>query len=494
MQGANVVLPPRSVKQSPRGIPDLREVLRGHLPKRRGFRPRTGRRIRRTSAAGWPLHIAPVTLFSFSSIRVRFSATECGKNERRKRTRAFLGFRLNLEDSSMAIGDTHQELIERFPDPGTGREVVRLTTPDSHCHHCYFYSQPFTPDSRRVVYVSDRTGHRNLFLLDIGSGMSLQLTACRNLVDFHYTLSADGTYLLVIEANQIRRLDLETLRQETLYVQRHPWNRRGIYPGFSDDLSKVLLCQMHADDIVPPGTSGWDSFPVQFRAKPRCRLVLVDLVTGGETVVLEERIWLGHPQARPGDHSTLMYCHEGPWDQVDCRMWLINSDGSGKRPVGYWEPHPGAGAGIRVGHEYFTPDGRFIAFACFPEKHGESGTLRMRAVETLEETNFGPYSNYNHFMSSPDGRWIAGDECRGEGRSRIWLYDVAGRRETPLCNHNSGTKPRVNKDTGGFSTQDAHPHPLFAPDGRTVLFTSDMATGPDGNCSVYMTTIDGAFE
>lgn len=391
----------------------------------------------------------------------------------------------------MPRGALFKEPLHAFADPVTGRRVVRLTDPATHCHHCYFYHFPFTPDSRRLVYVSNRTGRRNLFLLDLGSGESRQLTDACRLADFHFQVSADGRSLIYAEENQLRRLDLETLTETTLYVQTHPWNRRSVYPGFSDDLSKALLCQIHADDIVPSGNSGWESFPRQFEARPRCRLVLVDLNTGRETVVLEERLWLGHPQIRPRDHGTLMYCHEGPWHRVDCRMWLIQADGTRKRPVGYWEPYPGAGAGVRVGHEFFTPDGRHIAFAYFPAQHGSQGSLRMRAVDTLEEIDYGPYSNYNHFMSSPDGQRLVGDECGPGSRELIWVFRLDTRTEAPLCRHGSSCRPRVNQDTGGFSTQDAHPHPLFAPDGRTVIFSSDMDTGPDGNCAVYLADAEG---
>lgn len=389
----------------------------------------------------------------------------------------------------MARGRTHTHPVHAYTDTVTGATVYRLTSLEEHCHHCYFYNQPFLPDGKGLVYVSDRTGHRNLFLLDLESGQREQLTDCRNLTDFHYTVAPDGTSVLYAEANQLRCLDLATLRERTLYVQSYPWNRRGIYPGFSDDLRNVLLCQIHADDVVPPGRKGWDSFPVQFEAKPRCRLLLLDLANEQETVVLEERVWLGHPQIRPGDHNTLMYCHEGPWNRVDCRMWLIHADGTGKRPVGYWEPVPGQGAGTRVGHEYFTPDGSHIAFACFPEKHGTQGTLRMRNVDTLAELNLGPYSNYNHFMSSPDGTLIAGDECGPHSRQLIWIFNVRERREYPLCRHGSSCNPRWNSDNGAHSTQDAHPHPLFSPDGTRVLFSSDCETTPDGNCAVYVVDV-----
>jgi oligogalacturonide lyase len=228
----------------------------------------------------------------------------------------------------MARGTIHQEPLHPFTDPVSGRRVVRLTDPATHCHHSYFYHFPFTPDSRRLVYVSNRTGHRNLFLLDLATGESRQLTDARRLVDFHFEVAADGRRLLYAEENQLRWLDLETLTESTIHVQTHPWNRRSVYPGFSADLSQALLCQIHADDLVPAGAAGWDSFPRQFEAKPRCR-------------------------------------------------------------------------------------------------------------------------------------------------------------------HGSGCRPRINADTGGFSTQDAHPHPLFAPDGNTVIFTSDLDTGPEGNCAVYLADATG---
>ena len=41
----------------------------------------------------------------------------------------------------------------------------------------------------------------------------------------------------------------------------------------------------------------------------------------------------GTPIYRPFDDHTVAFCHEGPHDLVDARMWLVNEDGSHVRKV-----------------------------------------------------------------------------------------------------------------------------------------------------------------
>ncbi len=395
----------------------------------------------------------------------------------------------------MAIGDTSRTTFVHLSDPVTGRPVTRLTDLTVHCHHPYFYYRMFTPDGGKLLYVSDRTGHRNAYLLELATGTSVQLTDCRRLSDFSCHLSPDGRGLYSIEDQQMRYLDFATLRERTLFVQEYPWTGSGVNAGYSVDCRQALLCQMHVEDVVR-GLDGWDFFKPQWEAKPRCRLVLVDLDSGKETVVLEERLWLGHPQIRPGHPHTLMYCHEGPGDCVDARIWMIEADGKHKRWMGYRKDSPDPARRGIVTHEYFTADGRCVSFAYYPERWAVDGSLRLVDVETTRESIIGRCTNYCHQYHSPDGRYVVGDERNLEHPEKacLWLVETATGRERCLGLHGSCYGCHKDVDTGRMNTQDCHPHAAFSPDSRQVVFTSDRETGPGGNCAVYLTSIEGVFE
>jgi oligogalacturonide lyase len=46
-------------------------------------------------------------------------------------------------------------------------------------------------------------------------------------------------------------------------------------------------------------------------------------------VIVASNDWLNHVQFSPTDPGLIMYCHEGPWHEVD-RIWTIRTDGSNK--------------------------------------------------------------------------------------------------------------------------------------------------------------------
>lgn len=378
-------------------------------------------------------------------------------------------------------GTGFREPIFDFKDPVTGCDMRRLTDPGIHSHHPYFYMRLFTPDGKKLLYISHRPGYPAAHLLDLENGESRQLTDARDIDAFLLHLSPDGRSLFYCSGSKLLRRDLETLADTLVYEQKPPFDGRPVYPGYSADGGHALLAQMHRDDVVT-GKTGWDAWEPQWRMNPRCRLVLVDLQTGKEKIVTEEKYWIGHPQIRSGANPTLMYCHEGPGPLIDFRIWLINSDGSNKRPVKISRREKGENfSGETVTHEYFTPDGKHAACAYLPPAP-EPGRIILVDPETSALTDLGPVKTYLHFFHSEDGKTIVGDEGRPDasGHKSIWLFNIASRRETQLCLHDSSLAPR------GASTQDAHPHPSFSPDGRHVVFSTDRETGPKGNCSVYL--------
>ncbi len=88
-------------------------------------------------------------------------------------------------------------------------------------------------------------------------------------------------------------------------------------------------------------------------------------------VIHEEKIWLGHPIYRPFDDHTVAFCHEGPHDLVDARMWLVNEDGSHVRKVKAHAP------GESCTHEFWVPDGSALIYVSLSERPAGADDLSL---------------------------------------------------------------------------------------------------------------------
>ena len=64
--------------------------------------------------------------------------------------------------------------------------------------------------------------------------------------------------------------------------------------------------------------------------------------------------WLSHFQFSPDNPSIAMFCHEGPWNCVNQRIWLINMDNGDVWPCFR------QGEDDCVGHEFWTGDGMIV--------------------------------------------------------------------------------------------------------------------------------------
>jgi len=379
----------------------------------------------------------------------------------------------------MRVGQTVLFAGGTYQDEKTGRPVRRLTPPSFRSHHQYFYLNMWTPDSKRVLISSNREdGCYRHYLVEIETGEAVCLTDAEELGHHFGELAHDGSHFLYVTGPELRRRSLADLTEETVYVQPEPWTGRSVYYGATASHARAVMVEMHRDDVVPAKT-GWDAFPKQFEARPRCRLVELDLASGEARVIHEDRCWLGHPNYRP-DGRTIMFCHEGPWDRVDSRIWFVDPDGSNLREGRRRERAPGELA-ERWGHEYWLADSSHAAYVYFPERYGVDGTLRFLDPETLTEEVVMPVPPCSHFLSNRENTHVV---CDGEAglSDDLYLLDLATKTSAELCRHGSSMKPYIDPRTGRANTQEAHPHPCFSPDGRRVVFTSDR----EGEPAVYV--------
>lgn len=385
----------------------------------------------------------------------------------------------------MAIGDVIHNDFSTYVDEFTGARVERLTDPSVTCHHMYFYAHMTTADGRWLLYSPEIDGERQVFLMDLATGDATQLTEGTGVDDWGAEFTADERHVLYHQNEAIWRLSLDDMSREEIYRTPEGWTGRDI--GVSRDAPALTIVEIKKDTMAAAiGGKSWDFFKQNCLAKPLCRIRYVDLATGRAETVIEQRCWLGHSQIRPHDPETIMYCHEGPYDVIDARMWLVRRDGTGERCC---REQP---SDLILTHEFWEPDGKHLAYVY--REMGGSGVEEIREIDpdTLEERTVMPCQTFAHCICDHAGRFFVGDaqgdttpihlqkEADIEARRAsgevlndfLYLIDPHRREEVRLAYHGTSWSARWG------TPQDAHPHPCFTEDGRYVLFVTDRFGHP----------------
>ncbi len=391
------------------------------------------------------------------------------------------------EDAAMKSTERKFEFVTH-EDPDTGARVTRLTPPDVTCHRNYFYQKCFTNDGTKLMFGGEfgpqPSPNWNLHLLDLPTQTAIQLTDGAGENTFGAFMSPDDRFIYFVRGDRnLIRLELATLKEEVAYVVPEGWVGYGTWVANSA-CTKMVGIEIAAADWFPLNT--WQKFTEMFHRKPLCRLFSVDLQTGQRSVILEQRGWLGHPQYRPFDDNTVAYCHEGPHDLIDARMWFINEDGTNRR---CGKAHTD---GESCTHEFWVPDGSAMIYVSYNEKSPERWIYSLDPV-TLENKLLTAMPQCSHLMSNHDGTLIVGDGCgkasSGDnemlvGDPYLHLFDLragSGHATThPIARHDSGWD--VYKD----NRQVTHPHPSFTPDEKQVLFSCDAERAKGFEPAVYL--------
>ncbi len=353
-----------------------------------------------------------------------------------------------------------------FPDSWTGARVRQLTNYKGHSHHFYFTNPGWFAGGRKLLFSSDRENRTNLFSVDLETWAITQLTDLEPLplpreVEFLRAClnpAKDEAYFW--HGYKLMALDLDTLEQRTLYEMPEGWNVSMINATADGRFVCAAVSEDLSDRIRTDLLRGYVGFSETWEARPLSRVLKIPADGSGAETVWEEKYWIGHVNTSPKLPGILTFCHEGPWEKVDQRIWGLDLR-TGKA----WKIRPNEEGEI-VGHEYWHADGEYIGY------HGWQadgrvyfGCIRYDNTDRLE-VDFPHETGHIH---SNDRSLIAGD---GGNEVRLWRWngtDYDGPRA--LCVH------RCSKHI-----QQLHVHPRFSPDGRQVLFTSDRS----GYGNVYL--------
>ncbi len=336
--------------------------------------------------------------------------------------------------------------LTHYRDPSTQVPVTRWTASTSN--HLYFTNPGWLPDGRRMVFTRDVDQGHELWILDLKDGGQQAL------------LSSAHPFMSCV--HPLRNLAYTWVDRDLVEVDADSGSRRVIHqvsPGFEGVIPNVsadgrYICFGESEARQNR------SFEEMFAAHPRCRILAHDLEEGRTRLLHERDCWMGHVNTSPSDPSLLSFCHEGPWTQVENRVW-----GYDLHAGDHWKIRPMPGPPACIGHEYWLADQAVIAYHGFnSEATPVLGMVDARSNEVIEHAQ--PFkTKHSHSL---DGRIIVGDGSEACPWILVWRFrEDALEGPWKLCRHG-----------GGWSEQRLHVHPRISPDGTQVWFTSDVEGVP----------------
>ncbi|HAA73693.1 TPA: oligogalacturonide lyase [Candidatus Latescibacteria bacterium] len=370
----------------------------------------------------------------------------------------------------MPVGQIHPSEKSTYQDHDSGATVHQLTNHRAHNHHFYFTNTGWYADGTKLLVSSDRGNATNLYGIDLSSGEIHQLTDLTPLplpreIEFLRACvnpTRDETYFW--NGLDLIALDLNTLENRVLYQMDEGWDvsmincssdGAHVYASISEDLS---------DRIRVDYLRGYVGFAETWEAKPLSRIIRAATDGSGGEAVYEEKYWIGHVNTSPTIPHILTFCHEGPWDKVDNRIWGFDAE-KGKA----WKIREPKEDGENVGHEYWFADGERIGYhGHLPDGSAHLGSCRYDDTDHIENS----FPGRTGHIHSNDENLIVGD---GGSVVRIWKWNGEA-YENPriLCRHNSSSK-----------IQQLHVHPRFSTDNSQVVFTTDVS----GYGNVYLVDV-----
>jgi oligogalacturonide lyase len=370
-----------------------------------------------------------------------------------------------------------------YADPQTGVPVTQLTNYKGHSHHFYFTNPGWYAGGKKFLFSSDRANRTNLFGVDLSTGEIEQFTdldapatgrfdfisACKHEV-------RDEVYFW--RGHTLHAVDLASRRLRELLTVETRWKPSIIACACDGSALFFSMEEIVINEDYSNSARNNLGIRDRWQARPLSRIVRIPLAVHGTAgpaeTILEENALIGHINASPTQPHLITYCHEGPWEDVDCRIWVMDTH-SGRS----WKIEP-PHRRFHIGHEYWYADGLRVGY------HGITGGNDTviggaSAAEGAPDHWHAPQQTVTGHIHSIDDNLVIGDAYH-DGIIKVWKR-IDGVMQAPrvLCRHDCS-----------FKLQQLHVHPRIAPDGRSVFFTSDR--GGYGNIyAVPLPQTDAGF-
>ena len=347
-----------------------------------------------------------------------------------------------------------------FTADESGFEVIQLTTHPADDSGLYFTSNSFAPADGGLVFTSRRTGAWNLFFMDLKTFEFVQLTDSRSISGTGADVCAATHEVFYRDGAAVKAVNLKTLAERKITTVPDGYNvgaalsvtAAGDALAFS--ISEKVTLKTKTDVI-------YSDMDEHFALRP-WSAVLTGRTNGtGWHEIARQKKWISHTLISPTNPALVVYCHEGRWNQVEQRMWLVNGDGTNNRAL-----RPEETPELSIGHEYWFADGVHVGYqAAAPKSPKMIGVADARDGTFVEYR--APFSD-GHTNASHLGNLFVGDGSEKE--PFINLYELKDGKLTGR---------HIFRHGSSFAQQHWHPHPAFSPDDKFVLFTSNRAGAGD---------------
>ena len=394
------------------------------------------------------------------------------------------------------LGQTWKSELREFKDEKTGRTIRQLTANGNNVH-LYFTENSFDANRNEIFFLSDRASgedklpherpHYNLFQMNLDSGEIMQLTdePPAEVTHTHtgpvgnVTKTPDSQVVVYRSGRRLRKLDTQTGETTTIYEETGNFN----LGASSIAANRRYVAFARNEDVHVLDGPNYTGFKDRYYQVKDGRITLAYLDGSGWLDVIKDTHQVGHFQFCPVDPTIGSYCHEGPWNLVTQRIWLLDF-------VSH-EPKPCFRQGEQdsIGHEFWTQDGYLFFDNRGPGHDGTITSDRTQAVATetavKQQESFIPFVGWvdrfgkvvncvdmpyycNHYHANPNHTVLVGDDV-----DDLVLIDITGDEPQPqvLCNHKTS-----------WHTQSAHCHPTWSWDGKHILYASDNG----GKVNLYM--------
>lgn len=383
------------------------------------------------------------------------------------------------------IGDKYPSEKITYIDQVSKRPVTQLTQNGLNFHF-YFTENSFDFNNQELYFLSNRGNGGeifNIFKMELESGEMEQVTDEPNGIPINCsTKTPDSELIAYMSEGQVKILNTKTKELKVVYEDSGMLVNN---LSFSPDKKCLGFVRNEDVDAIPDGGPNYAGFKEKMYATKDGRVSVVNVDGTGFRDVYKDTHWLSHFQFSPDDSSVAMFCHEGPWNYVHQRIWVLDMN------TGDVVPCFRQGEDDCVGHEIWTKDGNIM----FDNRRaGHDGTISSDKTQVIAgevHTDQIPYFGFahkdgkvykqiempfycNHYVANNDNTLFAGDEVE----DLVLIRPIEGEEKPQLivlANHNTT-----------WFYQRSHCHPTFSWDGKKILYAADRDVE---HCNIFLVDV-----